>query len=105
MAQIKYQVVEHNGGWAYQVDGVFSETFPTHDEARAAAAAAAERQRLAGRTEVIEYEDPAGNWHQEIANAGDRPETTVEDTAEPGTEPRDGRRTSAGERPAQRPAG
>lgn len=81
MVQIKYQVVEHNGGWAYKVGDVFSETFPTHDEAHAAAAAAAERQQLAGRTEVIEYEDTAGKWHQEIANAGDRPETTVEDTA------------------------
>jgi hypothetical protein len=81
MVQIKYQVVEHNGGWAYKVGDVFSETFPTHDEAYAAAAAAAERQRLAGRTEIIEYEDPSGNWHQEVANAGDRPETTVEDDA------------------------
>ena len=81
MVQVKYQVVEHNGGWAYKVEDVFSETFPTHEEAHAAAAAAAERQRLAGRTEVIEYEDPSYKWHQEVANAGDRPETTVEDEA------------------------
>lgn len=81
MVQVKYQVVEHNGGWAYKVDDVFSETFPTHDEAHAAAEAAAERQRLAGRTEAIEYEDTSYKWHQEIARAGDRPETSVEDEA------------------------
>ena len=28
MTKVIYQVVEHNDGWAYQVDGVFSETFP-----------------------------------------------------------------------------
>ena len=84
MAQIRYRIVQHNGGWAYKVEDVFSETFPTHEEARAAAAAAAERQRLAGRTEIIEYEDPSGRWHQEVANAGDRPETVVEDTADDG---------------------
>jgi len=47
MAKIVYRIVEHDGGWAYQVDGVFSETFPSHDMARAAAqrAAAAARAR------------------------------------------------------------
>ncbi|HEV7275216.1 MAG TPA: DUF2188 domain-containing protein [Devosiaceae bacterium] len=79
MVQVKYQVVEHNGGWAYKVNDVFSETFPTHQEAHAAAEAAAERQQLAGRTGVIEYEDPSYKWHQEISDAGDRPETSVED--------------------------
>ena len=29
MTKVIYQVVEHNDGWAYQVDGVFSETFPS----------------------------------------------------------------------------
>ena len=37
MAKVVYRVVEHDGGWAYQVDGVFSETFRSHDAARAAA--------------------------------------------------------------------
>jgi len=37
MSKITYHIVEHDGGWAYQVNGVFSETFPTHDKARAAA--------------------------------------------------------------------
>ena len=37
MAKIVYHIVEHDDGWAYQVDGVFSETFPSHDAARRAA--------------------------------------------------------------------
>ena len=37
MSNVTYQIVEHDGGWAYKVDGVFSEPFPTHAEALAAA--------------------------------------------------------------------
>jgi hypothetical protein len=37
MTKIVYEVVEHDDGWAYKVDGVFSETFPSDDKARAAA--------------------------------------------------------------------
>ena len=33
MTKIVYRIVEHDEGWAYQVDGVFSETFPSHDAA------------------------------------------------------------------------
>ena len=29
--KITYEIVEHDGGWAYRVNGVFSEPFPTHD--------------------------------------------------------------------------
>ena len=44
-----YKIVEHDGGWAYRVDGVFSETFPSHDAARAAAERAAAEQRAAAK--------------------------------------------------------
>ena len=27
MAKITYEIVEHDGGWAYRVAGVYSETF------------------------------------------------------------------------------
>ena len=37
MTKIVYRIVEHDDGWAYEVDGTFSETFPTHDAARRAA--------------------------------------------------------------------
>ena len=33
MARIHYKVVQHDGGWAYTADGVFSEPFATHDQA------------------------------------------------------------------------
>jgi hypothetical protein len=50
-----YEVVQHDGGWAYRVGDVFSETFGTHEDAHAAAEAAAERQRAPGTDETIEY--------------------------------------------------
>jgi hypothetical protein len=28
-SRVRDEIVEHDGGWAYRVDGVFSETFPT----------------------------------------------------------------------------
>ena len=55
MTKIVYEVVEHDGGWAYRVDGVFSETFPTHDLARQAADRAANEQIVPGDTTDISY--------------------------------------------------
>ena len=82
MAHVTYDIVEHDGGFAYKVGAVFSETFATHAQAHAAAAAAAERQQLGGTTEAIQYQDRDGNWHEELAEGGDRPETDVEDDLE-----------------------
>tara|TARA_R110002020_G_scaffold115609_2_gene265690 strand:+ start:902 stop:1153 length:252 start_codon:yes stop_codon:yes gene_type:complete len=79
MAHVTYDIVEHDGGFAYKVGAVFSETFPTHEQAHAAAAAAAQRQQLGGTTEAIQYQDRNGAWHEELAEGGDRPETDVED--------------------------
>lgn len=76
---VQYDVVPHDDGWAYRAEGVYSETFPSHAEALAAAKAAAERQRHGGNSEVIEFEDASGHWHREIASGADRPETSVED--------------------------
>jgi hypothetical protein len=73
MTRIIYEVVEHYGGWAYQVDGVFSETFPSHDLARAA-----KEQIVPGDATGISYEDKDGRWHDEASPGGDRPETDVE---------------------------
>jgi uncharacterized protein DUF2188 len=81
MAHVTYEVVEHDGGWAYKVGDVFSERFASHAEAHAAAAAAAQRQQVGGTTEAIEYEDAKGKWHVELADGGDRPDTDVEDKA------------------------
>ncbi len=80
MAEITYQIVRHDEGWAYKVNGVFSEPFPTHALALAAARAAALEQRVPGNTETIEYEDESGKWHTETAPGSDRPQTVVKDS-------------------------
>jgi hypothetical protein len=67
MPDVTYEIVQHDGGWAYKVNGVFSEAFPTHAEALAAARAAAEEQEIPGHTETIEYEDEKSKWHTETA--------------------------------------
>jgi hypothetical protein len=79
LAEVTYEIVEHDGGWAYKVDGVFSEPFPTHADALAAAQAAAEEQTVPGYTETIEYEDEKGRWHTETARGSDRPHTQIKD--------------------------
>lgn len=78
MTKIIYEVVEHDGGWAYKADGVFSETFSTHDAARKAAERAAAEQVVPGKAAEILYEDEAGRWHAERAAGDDRPETDVQ---------------------------
>ena len=78
MTRIIYEIVQHDGGWAYRVDGVYSETFPSHDAAHRAAKRAAAEQRVAGDTVGISYEDASGRWREEIAEGGDRPETEVD---------------------------
>ncbi len=77
MTRIVYEIVPHDGGWAYKADGVFSETFSSHDLARKAAETAAAEQGVPGRTTSINYEDKDGHWHDEVAAGDDRPETDV----------------------------
>lgn len=79
MTHVIYRIVQHDGGWAYMVDGVFSEPFPTRAAAAAAARMAAAEQRTPGRTEAIEYEDSDGHWHTETASGSDRPSTEIDD--------------------------
>ncbi|MEA2928322.1 MAG: hypothetical protein QOG38_750 [Hyphomicrobiales bacterium] len=81
MSHVTYKIVQHDGGWAYTVDGVFSEAYPTHEGALAAAKAAAAEQRVPGHTETIEWEDANGKWHTETASGSDRPETEVKDSS------------------------
>lgn len=76
---VTYEIVEHDGGWAYKVGDVFSETFASHEAARRAAENAAAEQQLAGRTEGIEFQSQDGSWHREVSEGGDRPETEVKD--------------------------
>ena len=78
MTKLVYHIVQHDGGWAYKVDGTFSETFKTHDAAKAAANRAAREQRVSGSEAAISWEDEKGVWHEELDEGSDRPETSVE---------------------------
>ncbi|MFT3972409.1 MAG: DUF2188 domain-containing protein [Amaricoccus sp.] len=79
MSKLTYEIVPHDGGWAYRVNGTYSEPFPTRDEARSAAERAAAEQRMPGSTEGISWEDDRGRWHSEVAPGDDRPEAEVQD--------------------------
>jgi hypothetical protein len=50
MSHVTYKIVQHDGGWAYTVNGVFSEAFASHAAALAAARRAAAEQRTPGLT-------------------------------------------------------
>lgn len=76
---VRYEIVEHDGGYAYKVGDVFSETYPTHGDALEAARQAAARQQVPGTSASIEYQDPGGAWHAETARGDDRPDTEIED--------------------------
>lgn len=77
MNHVVYQVVEHDGGWAYRSDGVYSETFLSREAALKAAQRVAREQRVPGQTEEIQFEDADGVWKTEHADGHDRPETDV----------------------------
>lgn len=79
MAKVTYKIVEHNGGWAYRVEDTFSETFDSHDKAKAAALKASREQTVPGQDVGISFEDADGVWHEELADGHDRPQVDVED--------------------------
>jgi hypothetical protein len=82
MTKVTYEIVEHDGGWAYKMGGTYSETFSSHADALTAAKIVAAEQQVAGRTEGIEYEDSTGKWHGEVSQGDDRPQTEVSDKDE-----------------------
>jgi hypothetical protein len=77
MAKVTYEIVEHDGGWAYRVETTYSETYPSREEARAAAERAAREQEVPGETGDISWEDERGRWHTETSDGGDRPAAEV----------------------------
>lgn len=76
---ITYHVGEHDGGYGYRLGDVWSETFPDHDSALAAAKSAAARQHIQGQDAEISYQLEDGRWRTEHADGGDRPDTEVVD--------------------------
>ncbi|GJD97899.1 DUF2188 domain-containing protein [Methylobacterium iners] len=77
MSEVTYRIVEHDGGYAYKVADVFSETFPSREEALQAAQVAAAEQQVPGSTEGIHYQDEKREWHDEVASGDDRPTAKV----------------------------
>ena len=77
MSHVVYEIVEHDGGWAYRAGATLSETYKTHDLARKAAVAAAREQRTPGETTPIQYETRSGDWREESSGGADRPRTDV----------------------------
>ncbi|RAX37248.1 DUF2188 domain-containing protein [Rhizobium tropici] len=74
---LTYHIGQHDGGWAHRLDGVWSEPYPSHAAARAAAHRAARRQQLGGHDAEILFQSEDGSWHREHVEAGDRPEVDV----------------------------
>jgi hypothetical protein len=79
MTKVVYEIVEHDGGWAYRVDGTYSESYPSRQEAHSAAERAAREQTVPDTTTEIAWEDDRGRWHSESSSGDDRPETEVDD--------------------------
>jgi hypothetical protein len=77
MSIVHYKLVPHDGGWAYTLNGAFSETFSTHDTALKAARRVAAEQRVPGESSYIQYQTADGQWHTEHALGSDRPQTDV----------------------------
>jgi hypothetical protein len=77
MPKIHYRVVQHDGGWAYTLNDVFSEPFRDRATALAAARRVAAEQRVPGNTTHIEFQDSAGVWHTELSEGDDRPDADV----------------------------
>jgi hypothetical protein len=77
MAKAHYEIVEHDGGWAYRLGDTYSETFPTKAAAEAAAHRAAAEQKMPGESEDIAFEDSKGRWHTEHSAGDNRPDTDV----------------------------
>ena len=77
MSKLTYEIVEHDGGWAYRADGTYSETYRSREAALGAAQRAAGEQRLSDQDEAISFEDEKGLWHEEQSRGDDRPETEI----------------------------
>ena len=77
MQKLHYKVVQHDGGWAYRLNDVFSEAFVDKATALAAAKRVAAEQRVPGDTTQIEFQDADGKWHIEVSEGDDRPDADV----------------------------
>jgi Uncharacterized protein conserved in bacteria (DUF2188) len=79
MTKIAYEIIEHDGGWAFKLGETISETFKSHSAAFAAAKRVALEQQRPGETAGISWEDANGRWHEEVSRGDDRPEVEIFD--------------------------
>lgn len=77
MSIVHYRLVQHDGGWAYTLNGTFSETFATHDAALKRARRVAAEQQVPGESSYIEFQTADGQWHIEHVRGNDRPQADV----------------------------
>lgn len=79
MSKVVYEIVRHDGGWAFKLGDTLSATYPNHDAAYAAAKRVAIEQQRPGETVGISWEDERGRWHDELEPGDDRPEVQISD--------------------------
>ncbi|MDK4723801.1 MULTISPECIES: hypothetical protein [Rhizobium] len=79
MMPLIYKVGKHDEGFAYRLGDVWSETFPDHESALAAAKSAAARQQQDGEDAQITYQLYDGRWLTEHVSRGEGPTTDVID--------------------------
>ena len=82
MMKIIYEIVPHDGGWAYRLGDVYSESFATHDQAMEAVRIVVAEQQVGDEPVTISYQDENGRWREEYSDGGDRPEIEVIDAFE-----------------------
>ncbi len=87
MVKIIYEIVPHDGGWAYRLGPVYSEAFPTHDQALEAVRIVVAEQQVGDEPVTISYQDENGRWREEYSDGGDRPEIEVVDAFVPSSAP------------------
>ncbi|WP_027488324.1 DUF2188 domain-containing protein [Allorhizobium undicola] len=79
MAKLVYEIVPHDEGWAYRLNGAYSERFSSHDEALEAARIVVKEMQIADEPVRIAYQDEKGHWHSEISDGADRPDVEIVD--------------------------
>lgn len=80
MTKIVYEIIKHDGGWAFKLGDTISQSFLTHDAAYNAAKRVAIEQMRPGETVGISWEDERGRWHDEVEPGDDRPEVDIKDS-------------------------
>jgi len=77
MSLVHYKIVAHDGGYAYTLNGAFSEAFRSREAALKAARRVAREQSVPGEEAYIQYQTEAGAWVTEHAAGNDRPQADV----------------------------